>query len=277
MKYNNNEKKNLYYQTNKIAGLIDRFEYALAKKIVLELLEKYPEDYVLKKQLSRIFTYEKDYEQSKLLLESLDEERVFKKLIALYIKLNDEEKLFEFYNKYYSEENKVNLKYLNSNYYLVQMYLKNKFDESYIPNLNELGYFERQLISYDEELAINHIKQNHYLNDIGKSMFSEEIDIDFLFKQVKEYIKENIDKSSLKGPTVDSYLFYYPSCGIKKEGGNSNYFEVCTFTNTDNILTMYPNNYLKNKDICYLKEKEEEKTFIKVKSGLERFQSRYSK
>lgn len=121
MKYNTN-KKNLYYQTNKIAGLIDKFEYTLAKKIVLELLEKYPEDYVLKKQFSRILTAEKDYEQSKLILESLGEERVFKKLIALYIKLNEEEKLFDFYNKYYIDENKVDLKYLDSNYYLIQMY-----------------------------------------------------------------------------------------------------------------------------------------------------------
>lgn len=276
MKYNTN-KKNLYYQTNKIAGLIDKFEYTLAKKIVLELLEKYPEDYVLKKQFSRILTAEKDYEQSKLILESLGEERVFKKLIALYIKLNEEEKLFDFYNKYYIDENKVDLKYLDSNYYLIQMYLKNKFDKSYSPNLEELSYFERQLIAYEEEKALDHIKQNHYLNNIEKSMFSKEIDISFLFKQVKEYIKENVDKSSLKGPTVDSYLFYYPDCGIKKQGGNSDYFEVRAFTNTNNILTMYPNDFLKNMDICNLKELQEEKTMIKVKSGLERFQSRYNK
>lgn len=108
-------------------------------------------------------------------------------------------------------------------------------------------------------------------------MFSKEIDISFLFKQVKEYIKENVDKSSLKGPTVDSYLFYYPDCGIKKQGGNSDYFEVRAFTNTNNILTMYPNDFLKNMDICNLKELQEEKTMIKVKSGLERFQSRYNK
>lgn len=276
MKYNTN-KKNLYYQTNKIAGLIDKSEYTLAKKIVLELLEKYPEDYVLKKQFSRILTAEKDYEQSKLILESLGEERVFKKLIALYIKLNEEEKLFDFYNKYYIDENKVDLKYLDSNYYLIQMYLKNKFDKSYSPNLEELSYFERQLIAYEEEKALDHIKQNHYLNNIEKSMFSKEIDISFLFKQVKEYIKENVDKSSLKGPTVDSYLFYYPDCGIKKQGGNSDYFEVRAFTNTNNILTMYPNDFLKNMDICNLKELQEEKTMIKVKSGLERFQSRYNK
>lgn len=277
MKYNNNEKKNLYYQTNKIAGLIDRFEYALAKKIVLELLEKYPEDYVLKKQLSRILIFERNYEQARLILESLEEKYIFKKLVKLYIKLNDEEKLFDFYNKYYIDENKVDFKHLDSNYYQVQMYLKNKFDKLYNPNLDEISYFERQLINYDEKIAIEHIKQSHYLNNVEKSTFSEEIDIDFLFYQIKEYIVKNMNKGLLKRPNIDNYLFYYPHCGRSSENIICDYIEVCTFTNTSNILTMYPNNHLKNMDICNLRELQSEKTIVKVKSGLERFQSRYSK
>ena len=133
MKCNDNKKK-LFYQTKQVIELIDKFEINLAKKILLELLEKYPEDYVLKKQFSRVLTYEKDYEYSKLILESLEEKYVFKKLVALYIKLNDEEKLFDFYNKYYIDDSKVDFKNLDYKYYQVQMYLKNKFDKSYNPN-----------------------------------------------------------------------------------------------------------------------------------------------
>ena len=276
MKCNDNKKK-LFYQTKQVIELIDKFEINLAKKILLELLEKYPEDYVLKKQFSRVLTYEKDYEYSKLILESLEEKYVFKKLVALYIKLNDEEKLFDFYNKYYIDDSKVDFKNLDYKYYQVQMYLKNKFDKSYNPNLDKLNYFEHQLISYNEKIAIDNIKKKHYLKNIGNSMFSKEIDIDFLFSQAREYIIKNIDKSSIKGPNVDSYLFYYPHCGISFEDSICDYIEVCTFTNTNNIFTMYPSNYLKNLDICYIKDEKEEKSVVKVKSGLERFQARYSK
>lgn len=59
MKYNDNNNY-LYYQSKHVAELIDNLKVNLAKKIVLELLEKYPEDYVLKKQISRILTFEKN-------------------------------------------------------------------------------------------------------------------------------------------------------------------------------------------------------------------------
>lgn len=60
------------YQFKKVSELVENRRFALAKKIILELLVDYPNDFRLKKLLSRIYIFERDYQSAKQVLETMN-------------------------------------------------------------------------------------------------------------------------------------------------------------------------------------------------------------
>lgn len=51
---------------------------------------------------------------------------------------------------------------------------------------------------------------------------------------------------------------------------------MISLVNTANIITMYPVSFNEKLNIYFLEDKMETSKFVKVKSGLERFNARYN-
>lgn len=210
--------------------------------------------------------FKKRYEEARSVLEDLPEEEVFPRILALSLKLKDEEKVLELYHKYYKRNN-PNMASSISSYIKMRKYLKSRY---------EPGFCSESLsLVRDDKKNLSRIQEAQLLNRGSKPIFSDDVDLLSLYYQVKTYIIEHPEKSSLDSNTTDIYYFYLLNCGRTPSGGSYDYFKVCTLINESSILAMYPTLSPKNVDLCYL-EKEDGKSLIKIKSGLERFQARYS-
>jgi len=260
------------YRTNIISKLIDEGKLNLAKQMIDELIIKYPYDKNLILNLVRYYTLNQNYEEAINLLEELGEDHSILKQTALNIKLGNEDKVYELYKKYFT----TNCNFEKIGYKYLTIYLNKLYNPNYKLDVESLSYTEQQIYSYSKEKALNHIKNNHCFHpESGKSIFDSNIDIEVLFDKVSEYIKNNNNGQMIQN-MVDVYDFYYPNCGKNKDNIYYNCFSAYTFIGSKDILTMYPHSQIKQRELIYLEELAP-KAKTKVKTGLERFNSRYSK
>ncbi len=276
-----NNKKNIYtkkgylsFQTKMVEKLINEGKFNLAKNMLIEVLSYYPNDRIALTQWAQILIFERKYMEAKSILESLPEEKCYYMLTCLYEKLDDWDKLKELYEKFYKEEDKDNCyKY---GYRQQRIYLSSIFDNS-CP-LQDLSYIDEQMLKYSDERAIEHIKQSHDGSNKYKSTFMEDVNIEELFYKVKDFISKNPNRGVINNSLLESFMFYYNGCGFSVDSGLYNTFLVRTIINTDKIITMFPQKIDNaNYDICHLDTLEEEKSPVKIKSGIERFNARWKK
>ena len=64
-------------QSKKVTELINNGQIRLAKEIILDLISEYPNDEISKVQLARINILERNYEESLIILEQLEEKNIF--------------------------------------------------------------------------------------------------------------------------------------------------------------------------------------------------------
>ena len=261
------------YKVKQIAALIDSGNLNMAQIIIDDLEEKYKEDIALKKQQVRIKVMDGFYEEALDILEGIREDKIFEKKATLYIKLNKDKELYELWEKYYKYQSSDNYSRV---FFQMKTYLDGRFSKEKIVR-NKLTYFNRQIAVYQEEEALEHIKEKHGQERTDeKTYFLEHIDIDLLFKQISQYISLHPEDASLYS-IVESYLFKYPGCGSKRDDGLYDYIEARTFINSPNIITMFPCKIEKNKKIILLKQEEKLPNKVLVKTGRERFLSKYGK
>lgn len=274
------KKGTIAFHTTEIAKLMDDGKFEVARIKINELKDDYSMDYGLKLNLARLNVLEKRYEDALDILEEIDEDYVFMKKLALYIKLGYEEKMLRIYNKYFVTDSKYfeNFKY-NEQYLGFYIFLCKKYNNKLelCVDVEELSYTNRQLYSYDKVKALKHIKNNHKYNISDKGIFFDDIDIDNLYEEISDYINKN-DCGRLSQNLIEVYNFYYPNCGYNVSSGNCNCIYVCTFVGCRDILTMYPVPGIKSRDYLYLDNNHNDvKKKVRVKNGLERFNSRYNK
>ena len=163
-------------------------------------------------------------------------------LIMTYIHTGDYDKALDCFDK---------LKILRritefdiSHYYNLKFYLltKNNLNpnEAYADN-----YFRKQLVDYDKETAIEHIKEHLKQANEEKikakrvhSVFNENMDIEKLYDYCVEIIKD-------KDPTGRGEVDYYKckledKVGVTYANKETTYVEVVTFPNSKDILSIYP-------------------------------------
>lgn len=260
-------------QLLEVKKLTENNNYALAKKIALELFESWPNDRNLIRALAKICEYEKDYVKAEELLERLEDKYVYKSLIPVYLKLGELDKLYDIFLEHYAYK-KFNKTSLNNR---IKMFLSKLFDMPFRPYDN-LTYSQSLVWDYNENRVIEYIKNNYCSSRASTSQeptFSEGIDIQRLFHQVKEYIEDNKDKASIDSAVTEGYCFYYPGCGRDKNCASLDYLGVFTFINTSEIITMYPLKRIREfGEVCQLEESQPQ-NLIRAKTGLERFKSRY--
>jgi len=265
-------------QSKKVTELINNGQIRLAKEIILDLISEYPNDEISKVQLARINILERNYEESLIILEQLEEKNVFLKLASLYIELNYEDKLYGLYKKYFCNNFYRNKYKGDMKYRLLDIYLNKKFNSNYSLNTDKVSYFEKQVYSYDRELAINHIKDGHLDSNNGEGEFSTGVDIEKLYDKVNRFIKNNLNEGYLLQVVSKSFYFYIPGIGKKVDNEEFDCLYVCTVVGTNEIITMFP--VKKRKYASYLTldkidNKDMGKVKKRVKSGLERFNDRY--
>ena len=142
-------------------------------------------------------------------------------------------------------------------------------------------YMIRQIYEYREDDFKDHIKKHlASLNDndkkISSAIFTPEFPIEKVLEEVYKYIPS--DKKMCYGFIENTYVFKYEQCG-RSNNKLVDYFKVIVFSNTDNIITIYPANDCDNLpcvDLNYLKEKEEPKSLVKRPSQIDKFRQRYN-
>lgn len=262
------------YQCSVLTDLINNGKITLAWRVIDSLLPEFETDIHLMKRKARLLILERKYEEALQALEFFDEEETFMMLAAIYIKLNDDEKLYHIYWEYFYDDYPVDSK-LAYKYRVLRNYLRKRYEENYSPQLHKMSYREQQAVSYDYTKVINQIISCHTSSGesiIYGEVFADYIDIEELFSKAKASIEENMDKSFLNGYR-EFYFFYYPECG-DVNGVKTNYFIAEVNYNTSEIITMAPVHHLKNAPIIDLKSLEGSK-LAKVPNGLERFNERY--
>lgn len=115
-------------------------------------------------------------------------------------------------------------------------WLLDKAQGKYLPNRDEEGYVERQIIKYYPEDAISFTKKYHQVIDTDESRFKASIDIEKLFEDIKIYLTED-NKLSLG--IMDEYEIPYPNVGFR---GDEIYdhIRIIVIPGTKNIISMYP-------------------------------------
>jgi hypothetical protein len=141
------------------------------------------------------------------------------------------------------------------------------------------GYKANQIINYDRNLAIEHIKTHTYdIEDKARhNKFEDEIDIEQLLEIVEERIKDDIP--CYKNETTNKYIFKYPNLKNIEyiEGIQFKYLKVVSIRNTNNVIAMYPIFTINRITSAVPLEREDKKTKVKTLSQIEKFNQRYGK
>lgn len=259
--------------------LIDKFKYKEAIAILRKILKFDPNYYAVRIELAKLLVREeKTEEEGRIYLEQLLHTNyagyALLELGKLELMKGNREKAQEDFEKILTFKDKISIyaleqlvyleiknKNYNQAYSLFQKILELKEFEEYIYKDKEIvkiefylksklglltekekkskRYFQKQVLNYDEEEAIKHIKlHTHKIdNKIKHTEYIEEINIDNLFNEVKSKIQDEEPKLSV---LTDKYIIDCDdTVGIINRVG-TNKVEVCTLSNTKDIITMYP-------------------------------------
>lgn len=135
-------------------------------------------------------------------------------------------------------------------------------------------YRERQIISYNKEAALEHIKSHHQGNDPTASKFSAQINIRELYEMIQLQMTED---NRVYTDIMDKYFIDYPNVGYSADGRILNRIGVVVIPGTKDIITMYPDSEeaaLRRGDILKTMPEQKVKT---SGSRIDRFNSKFAK
>ena len=262
-----------------------------AKKRFEEYLEKYPTDYSTYTYYASILIHLHQTEKAKEVLKHVNT------LVSKdYYFMKNTDKVYRYLKSYNLTKLKILMseqKYQEAHDFCLKMnpkidmdlsnlifFLENKLNILPTFNRSTINYLKRQMIDYQEDDFIEHIKKhqadyNIDTDEPNSNIFVPELDIIKVVEEIKKYIQS--DKAIFNGLYEDYYFFKYDECG-RENNKLVNFFKVICFNDTKNFITMCPIKYGKDLpyvDLNYLKEQEEIK--IKKISQVEKFYKRYQK
>ena len=186
------------------------------------------------------------------------------KLISLYIKQEryDEAQILlnELKEQFPSIEEDIS-------YVLATRVLQRKRNEEIIET--PIAYVEKQIINYDKESAIIHIRSRHKDSYDGKTKFTDNESIRDLYDFALTQMTED---NMVYEDVMDVYSVHYPNIGETDDGQPLNHFRIVAVPNTKDIITMYPcEDYFLPRKKDY---KQEEKP--KQMSRVDKFNKRFA-
>ena len=266
-----------------------------AKKMFEEYLEKYPYDYsaysyyisvliTLNKidealrwymLVNKAANSDKKYREDKRKVKIFENSMAINTIRILGYQGRWEE-LKEFYKNLDNEK-------LKKGYKIIPFLADNMVEETKYKKNDKYPYLYNQIIEYSEEDFRNHIEK-HLSNEDNKddkysdAIFVEDFPIERVIEETKKYIPSKY--FLCHGFFDDKYTFKYDECG--RDGKKLvDYFQVVTFHNTSNYITMYPSCKCENYpaiNLNYLNiEKEKPKSKVKHLSQIDKFNKRYNK
>jgi len=147
-------------------------------------------------------------------------------------------------------------------------------------------YVKSQIINYNSENALNHIK-DHLICDGIKShtCFSEGINLEYLLQIVRSNLKR-YERANIND-TLQVNYFSIPNVGTS-ELGPCNFIKVISIPNTNNVVNIYPLLNQEYEEIPYLEcdydklfnkkiENEESQEKVKTKSQIDKFNKRFKR
>ena len=204
-------------------------------------------------ELGKLEVLEGNYNKARLYFEQLlnEQNKNYAKTELIFLDIK-EEKYLSAYNRF--KELLPNHFYKNQ-YDFLKLYLQYKLNIIDKNQLKVNNYCINQLLDYNENYAIEHIRKHldENNNKITHTIFNENVDIKELFYYAKNQIK-NIQPVEIT--TVHKYIL---EC--QKEISNDNntkYLKIITIPNSDHILTMYPIIYYKKEKNKIKQLKKEE-------------------
>lgn len=261
-----------------IQKLYDKRDYNKCLRFIKEYLVEYPESLVAAQLYLKILMKLNKIEEAQEYLETNKEYICDNKFYLYRIAIfnNDYQKAYELLPEVIEEAKQYKVDYYEG-VYPSKIFLEkhlNILDENI--DINELSYTEQQIISYDEQKALEHIKkhQEEDENKIVHTLFEPELDLEELFY----FVQNNLDSTkSYCRLITDNYIFEYPEVKNRLEKANYLYkfLHVVTIKDTENIITIYP--FFLNKKIEEVIPLEEVKTKVKIPTQIEKFNNRYNK
>lgn len=276
MKFKN--KKSINLQKDKAFALIEQGNYRLAEKILLNLLNEYPDDFYINYNMGLLYMCIHNYEMAlPYFKKGGDNIKNVVRLAICYLFLNMENELFDLYQNVLKEKLDKTV-----DFSIFKYYLKCKYQD--IEDFKKNDYYPSQVYNYSHDLALKHIKIRHYNTKVA-SCFNNDIDIECLFKKINYYIKKRPQDCFIYELIASGYfVFHYPDCGIEINPNNvsstnipCDYILVIVDAYNLNILSMFPISNPRNKKVCYLENVLDENNYVLAKSGLDRFKDKYGK
>lgn len=143
---------------------------------------------------------------------------------------------------------------------------------------DENSYLFSQMVRYEETDFLNHIKKHLYnteefIEKPSDAIFEPSFQTEKVIEEMKKYIPSN--KKLSPGFYSNIYFFKYDNCG-RLNNKMVDYFEVVCFDNTNEFITMWPVDDIKNMpyvDLNYLVDYNEKPKI----SQIEKFNKRFNK
>lgn len=255
----------------KIRKLIEDGKYHLAVSALQDFLQKYPGDSYSLKEYASILRCQGEPEQALMLLSQCesDGEHSIRERAICYIYQEEYEKALLELNHISGVHDK-DLKQVES-FCRAKLGIETAEDSKY--------YSIQQAIEYDEEKAIEHIK-NHGKN-CGRDYFNPDIDIKELYYNIQSVLSRATPM--INDSLLRYYSFFIKNVGYSQAGNSVNYLLVRVLPNSFDILTMFPDSLIRNTYInnytTLLAEVQTEKSpkIIKRESQIDKFNRRYGK
>lgn len=278
----------LKYQTERmdhiknIRKLTETGNFSLAVKRINEFFKLYDND------VEVLFIYGKILRKTGHPVEA---ERIFKQILDILKTINAD----KFYNSTLTELFKIY--FINDNYdkayellnsgkvdlEISRSYNSHVPDDETLRNILEirLGIYKEKenesslvnrMLHYNRGMALAHVKQHLYANELVDKTVFVNCDIDYLFEKVENVLPSS--KRLQKFSTSDIYMFRFDRIGAK----NCNKLQVITNKGTYEIVSMYP---IKNAYRCIINDNlyeqylEEDKAKTKKISQIDKFNKRY--
>lgn len=152
----------------------------------------------------------------------------------------------------------------------VSFFLRKKLNKL-IPSDNDDSYLTKQIISYSEELALDHLTKHQSIpgND-NEFLFVEGFPLEEVYYQVRELIPNCIGYPS---SIIDKKYFFKYDCNGYVYGKMTDYFGVVVLNDSTDIITMFPyknTGNLSYTDITPIVENKEKKI-----SRVDKFNQKY--
>lgn len=263
------------YEYRGIRTLIKKGHYDLAIVACEEFLQKYPGNSYVLKDYASIVRQQGSPEGALELLSNCQNEGIHN--------IRERALCYAYMGEYQQAlETICNIRCFNDKDKSIVTFCKAKLGKYSEDDSACSCYDIKQAISYDEKVAIEHIKSsNEAAKEANYYCYNEEIDIEQLYYNLQKILPEA--SPIVNDSLMTKYLFRMQDVGYL-EGERTNVLAVTTFPNSFDIMTMipsfsYPDRLVVNNYDQMLLQKREQKQIKALvrESQIDKFNQRYNR